>query len=384
LIDWQILTGEYPPQPGGVSDYTRLVARGLASAGDSVVVWAPPANGHSASSSTNGHQDGGINVRRLPDRFGARSLRVLSAELNQLRTPHRLLVQYVPHAFGWKAANLPFCFWLRSRRRDSVWVMFHEVAYPFDAGAGFKRNALAAVNRVMAAIIGHAAERAFISIPAWRSGVDAVTPPGTPVTWLPVPSGIPVINDPQSVAAIRDRHAQGHPVVGHFGTYGALIQPLLDESVSLLLKKSDCRILLLGQGSEAARQSLIARDPEAAGRVVATGMLPAEALSPYISSCDLMLQPYPDGVSTRRTSAMVALAHGVPLVTTRGPLTETIWEHSDAVVMAPASALHALADAAVTLLRDPERRAVMARRAAAIYDEQFDLRHTIAALRSPA
>ena len=41
LMQWHILTGEYPPQPGGVSDYTRMVAEGLAAAGDEVVVWAP-------------------------------------------------------------------------------------------------------------------------------------------------------------------------------------------------------------------------------------------------------------------------------------------------------------------------------------------------------
>ena len=29
MTHWAILTGEYPPQPGGVSDYTRLVARGI-------------------------------------------------------------------------------------------------------------------------------------------------------------------------------------------------------------------------------------------------------------------------------------------------------------------------------------------------------------------
>jgi hypothetical protein len=28
MLRWHIITGEYPPQPGGVSDYTRLVARG--------------------------------------------------------------------------------------------------------------------------------------------------------------------------------------------------------------------------------------------------------------------------------------------------------------------------------------------------------------------
>jgi hypothetical protein len=40
-VTWHILTGEYPPQPGGVSDYTRQLARALVDAGDSVEVWAP-------------------------------------------------------------------------------------------------------------------------------------------------------------------------------------------------------------------------------------------------------------------------------------------------------------------------------------------------------
>ena len=30
---WHVITGEYPPQPGGVSDYSRLVARRLAAEG---------------------------------------------------------------------------------------------------------------------------------------------------------------------------------------------------------------------------------------------------------------------------------------------------------------------------------------------------------------
>ena len=42
MIRWVILTGEYPPQSGGVSDYTRLVVEGLAAVGDEVAVYAPP------------------------------------------------------------------------------------------------------------------------------------------------------------------------------------------------------------------------------------------------------------------------------------------------------------------------------------------------------
>ena len=37
---WAIITGEYPPDPGGVSDYTYLVATHLADAGDEVHVCA--------------------------------------------------------------------------------------------------------------------------------------------------------------------------------------------------------------------------------------------------------------------------------------------------------------------------------------------------------
>lgn len=391
MTSWHILTGEYPPQSGGVSDYTRIVANGLASAGDAVVVWAPPLNGAapgSGSPNTTGaivdSRDPGIEVRRLPDRFGPRSLRVLSDALNRSTQPHHLLVQYVPHAFGWKAANVPFCLWLRSRRRDSVWVMFHEVAYPFDASAGLTLNALAAVNRVMASLVGGVAERAFVSIPAWRPGVGAVTAIGTPVTWLPVPSGIPVVNDPAAVATIRARYGDGHQLVGHFGTYGGLIKPLLDGCLSRLIEMSDCRLLLLGHGSDTACREMVARNPRFTDRVHATGALSAAELSRRISACDVMLQPYPDGISSRRTSAMVALSHGVPIVTTAGVLTEPIWEGSEAVVLVPAGDLEALAAATATLLADPIRRAALGRRAAALYDERFDLRHTIAALRSAA
>src|SRR5437868_5304911 len=41
ISEWHIITCEYPPQSGGVSDYTQQVARGLADAGDRVHVWCP-------------------------------------------------------------------------------------------------------------------------------------------------------------------------------------------------------------------------------------------------------------------------------------------------------------------------------------------------------
>ena len=160
MTRWAILTGEYPPQHGGVSDYTRLVAEGLAAVGDEVAVYAPP-QGLGPDSAPPG-----VQVRRLPDRFGLRGLRWLDRELVRCR-PDRVLIQYVPHAFGWKAMNLPFVAWVlirRVRRRDDVRVMFHEVAFPW-VRRPLRHNVLAAVNRVMAAVLLRACTRAYVSHP---------------------------------------------------------------------------------------------------------------------------------------------------------------------------------------------------------------------------
>lgn len=373
-VHWQIVTGEYPPQPGGVSDYSRLVAHALADAGDRVTVWAPPCGKPDESYP-------GVAVRRLPDRFGRRSLRLLDRALDALPSPRRLLVQYVPHAFGWKGANVPFCFWLRSRRRDSVWIMFHEVAYPHGAAYSAAENVLSLVTRWMAAIAGRHAERIFVSIPGWRPVLESAVGKAVPLEWLPIPSSVRGAGDGEGVAMVQSRMAQGHPLVGHLGTYGRLIRPMLRSALPELMAATDCRVLLLGRGGETFRDELNEAHPELAGRVDAPGELAADDLSRHVSACDLMLQPYPDGVSSRRTSVMVALSHGRPVVTTSGDLTEPLW-FDGAVVLAPADRPDELAAATVSLLAAPGRLRDLAARAAALYGERFDLRHTVTTLRT--
>lgn len=388
---WHVITGEYPPQSGGVSDYTRQLARGLVEAGDRVDVWAPPSdkrqkrqkcqNGDGNPDDA-GSADSGITVHRLPDRFGPKSLLYLTRALNRLPAPRRILVQYVPHAFGWKGANIPFCLWLRSRRRDSIWVMFHEVMFLAESDPRLSRRALAAANRLMATLVAGAAERAFISIPGWRPMLEPLLREGASITWLPVPSAVPVVTDAAATAAIRTRYGNGRPLVGHFGTYGRSISALLERTLQELAVMSDCHVLLLGDRSDAACRALISAHPSLAGRLFATGRLAANDVSHHVAACDVMLQPYPDGISSRRTSAMVALAHGRAIVTTAGWLTEPMWAESGAAVLAPVDDPRALAAAAATILLDVGRREELGRRAAALYDARFAVRHTVAALRA--
>ena len=378
-MNWFIITGEYPPQPGGVSDYTAQVANGLALAGDQVEVCAPKA----CASRANG---GAIRVHELAGGFGLASLRELNARLSAGGVERQILVQYVPQAFGWRALNLPFCIWLYSLRRKKISVVFHEVAYPFAFNQPAAHNALAAVNRLMALFAARSASRIFISTQAWADQVKRIARPATPIKWLPVPSTIPVQPiDACQRAAISARYGfRGSVVVGHFGTYGRLIRASLAECIGhLAANERKCAVLLLGRNSQEFLNELLSVRPEWSERVYAAGELSPQALSHHVAACDIMLQPYPDGVTSRHTSVMLALAHEKPVVTNSGRLTERLWFGGGAVSLAANNQPQNLARSVHELLVDEAKRGQIGLAGRTLYSERFDLKHTISTLRSP-
>jgi len=173
--------------------------------------------------------------------------------------------------------------------------------------------------------------------------------------------------------------------LGHFGTYNRHIAELLIASLPrLLLARTAQAALFLGRGSETLCRELLGKHPELTGRVHASGALAATDLSLHISACDVMMQPYPDGVSSRRTSMMVGLSHGVPTVTTTGPLTESLWAGSRAVSLAPVGDADGLVVLTQELLSNATERQRMSAAARCLYQQRFDVRHTIAALREAA
>jgi glycosyltransferase involved in cell wall biosynthesis len=371
---WALITGEYPPQIGGVSDHTRQVARGLAEAGDEVHVWAPSCAGATPA-------DPGVHVQRLPGHFGWRALAALSRALDRLPRPRRVLVQYVPQAFGWKGMNVPFCLWLCLRRRERTWVMFHEVAVPLRWRQPLSHNVLGLVTRFMAALLGRRADRVLVSTTTWES----LLPRGKPVTWIPIPSNVPTAVAP---AVVRDARARvttdpDAVVVGHFSSSVLAGRGLVAGVLPRLLAAHPRRIgLLVGQGSRQLAAELIQTHPGLASRLHATGTLPGNAVADHLAACDLLLQPFPDGVSTRRGTVMAGLALGLPIVTSDGSSTEPLWRAEPAVVLAPAASTADLLAATEGVLADAERRERLRIQAAALYGRCFTLERVIHTLRS--
>jgi glycosyltransferase involved in cell wall biosynthesis len=377
MIEWHFLTGEYPPQLGGVSDYCRLLACALAQTGDKVHIWAPPSSGADPV-------DPGVHVHRLPDTFGPRSLRVLGKALSRPNPVRRLLVQYVPHAFGWKAMNLPFCLWLYGRRhRDRIWVMFHEVAYDLSLGQSLRHNVLGCVTHMMAAFVSRAAERCFASTSSWFPMVWRVHSRRR-VEWLSIPSNLPTEAPPEAVAQVRTRYGANaaQPLVGHFGTFGELIAPLVEKVIpEIVATDPKCIGLLMGRGSDQWLPRLRQSRPDLADRLFATGALSASELATHLAACDLLVQPYPDGVTTRRTSVMAPLALGVPIVTTSGFLTEPLWHQENLVALAPVESPAEIVAQAEKLLKDASARHKLGKSGQDGYQRLFAIERTVQTLR---
>lgn len=385
-MDWHIVTCEYPPRIGGVSDHTRLVAESLASAGDRVNVWCPSAEGGARETLE------GVTVRAELGEFRPSDLRRMGRALDEFASPRRLLVQWVPHGYGYRSMNVWFCLWLCARavfRGDEVTLVVHEPFLAFGEGS-LRQDAVALVHRLMTVVLLSSARRVWTTIPEWaRLLRPYALGRRVPFGSLPVPSTTPEVADSESeeVASIRARYAtEGGALVGHFGTYGGHVARALSRLLPRLLSGDYpcCAVLLLGQGSDRMREELLRTRPDLAARVHAAGTLAHDSLSRHLAACDLLLQPYPDGVSARRTSAMAGLAHGLPVVTTKGALTEPLWEESGALALAPAGDDEALLGEVRRLLASSEDRARLSNAARRLYRERFDLSHTIAALRGDA
>jgi glycosyltransferase involved in cell wall biosynthesis len=384
---WHLITPEYPPQLGGVSDYTCQVAAGLSGQGDEVHVWCPEGVRRMNGLDTPVTADG-VTVHRECGSFRPEDLRRIGQKLDRYPGPRRLLVQWVPHGYGYRSMNLPFCWWLWNRavrHGDRIELMVHEPFLTFDWAAP-KQNLAALTHRSMTMLLLNASSQVWMSIPGWEKMLRPYAL-GRKIAfrWLPIPSNIPVSSDQARVDSVRRRYVDGKGLlIGHFGTYGSTIAKLLEPILSALADDhAEEVVLLIGNGSEQFRQQLIQKQNRLEGLLQATGPLEAEELSCHLAACDLLIQPYPDGVSSRRTSFMAGLSNGKPMVTTTGWLTEPLWIQGGAVAVAPAGDTGAFVEHVRRLRTDAVERLRLGSAASRLYQECFDLSHTISSLRQP-
>ena len=369
MTTWHLVTGEYPPSIGGVGDYTRTLASELARRDHSVHVWCP-------SLPARGEEDGPIHLHGLPDAFGAGSRRMLQSAWDDC--PAVVLLQYVPSALGAAGLNLPFCRWLeRTGSCTDLRVMFHEPYFYFSWDpAG---NVRAVVQRLMARALVNAGRIIYLSTETWRRYL----PRAQGMTVLPVASAIPRSENGEAVTRLRARIAPdaSRELVGHFGTYGRDVASEVEPvAVRVLEARPSAHFLCIGRHSDRFAAALRDRHAPFAGRIHHTGALEPADVASAICACDVMVQPYPDGITTRRTSVMAALTNGVATVSTEGELTEAVWRETKAAALAAASNPRATAQAVVGLLDDASGRRRLADAGRRAYDAHFAIENSVRVL----
>lgn len=375
-----LISAEYPPTPGGVGDYTALLAAHLAAAGATVSVLTT-GNGTvrhdgdvtmyaQARSWSGGIADTARGILRSfrPD--------IVHLQYQTGMYQMRPSVTFLPDRLDWRM--LPSFV----ARREPLWkfrfvTTFHDLRDPylFPKAGPLRTYVTRHLARASDAAIGtNGADVAVLR--QWRSNAALI----------PIGSNIPAASRADA-GSVRARYGipDGATLLTTFGLLNQSkgIDTVIDALGLLKRQGMDARLLLIGAGTGANdptnRGTQAALDAQIAatgltGAVTRTGPLPPAEVARALAASDACLLPYRDGASPRRGSLLAALAQGIPVVTTT-PATHVYDglpepRDGDAALFVPPGDNRALADAARRIMDDAPLAARL-RSGAAAYAARF-------------
>ena len=272
-----------------------------------------------------------------------------------------VVLQYNPFSYArWGFAPRLLAQWAAMPRPRVL--MIHEPYVPMrDA----RSAAMGAWQRAQLLALEAQADQVLISIEAWRHRLRVR---GSTAVHLPVPSVLPDRTSARDATRREFVVDEGALVVTTLGTgHPSQLRAFVGAAVDAIAEAVSRPVTFLNLGRNAP--------PIDSGHVVEIrpGALPPGDLAAYIAASDLFLAPLVDGVSTRRTSVMTALQHGVATVSTHGELTDAIFaDGAEAVALAAADDREGFVTTAVSVAADDARRERVARNGLTLYRREFD------------
>ena len=311
-----IVTGEYPPAVGGVGDYTQHLAESLAGLGHQVTVLSSASQTPDAETS-----DGPPNPRVLREVAGwGRGLASMVVATARRAGAHVVHVQYQPAAYRLSGMINVLPWLTRQAGLSTPFVTtFHDLRVPYLFPKAGPLRALA-----VHALIGLSRASIFTD-----PSDLARAHPRRLAAWIPLaPNLPPVTTDVREMQRSRLQIQSDESVVAHFGFLNSTkgVDVLLRAAARLVASGINLRLLFVGdaEGSSDPINHRTARELDAlaeslglAARIVRTGYLSPEEVSPALAAADVAAQPFTDGASLRRTSLLACFAQGIPVVTTR-------------------------------------------------------------------
>ena len=368
------LTGEYPPDEGGVADYTRCLAEALVERGVEVDVVSgrfgsadgvgdvgvDVASGRSGSA--DGVGDVGVDVASgtsgstdgVNDAAGDRSSRSGSGVRDHRsgRSGPPVRVHRVMPDWGWSSTRALGAV-VAGLGADVVHIQYQTAAFGMHPAINFGLKRIGRSTGARTAITYHDLREPYLfpkagRIRGWVTRRPAATGDLVIATneadhaaltaWggarrlalIPIGANVPD-RPPAGWAKDGWRDAAGIPRDSDLLIYFGFLNPskggrtLLAALGRLVSQGRDARLVMLG-GSVGASDATNAAELEAfrsevavaglAERIIWTGHVPPDTVSGWLRAADVAVLPYADGASYRRGSLLAALEHGCAVVTT--------------------------------------------------------------------
>ncbi len=354
-----MISGEYPPMPGGVGDFTRMLSHRLMRHGHDVRLLCRA----------------GCSDELLPmstvDNWGVGGTASVRAWVRRIQ-PDVVNMQFQTAAYDMS----PLAHFLPGFCEAPFVTTFHDLRFPYlFPKAGRLRNWI--VMRLARASTG-------VITTNQEDNAHLQALPRRRV--IPIGSSIA----PQTVsAAQREQIRQklgavpGSFVLGHFGFLNALkgIDYLLEAISGLRRSGRDLRLVFIGgrrgypeTGEESEYASRLDASIKRLGLGAAvqwTGYLDESQVAAWLGAVDLLALPFADGASYRRSSLMAAIALGCPILTTQPAFEVPAFQHGDNLWLVRPRSAEAIAQGIQRLMTD-DGRLCQLREGARMLRRRFD------------
>ena len=375
-----LITGEYPPDQGGVGDFTHELGQALTALGHEVHVLT------NASHNTQPTTRNPVIVHRSVRGWGWGCWRDI-IRLHDVLHFDIVNIQYQTAAYEMHPAINLLPLRLRSGagkgRRPRTVATFHDLKVPYlfpKAGRLRCWVNLALARWSDAAIVTNAEDFTRLST----------------YSFICSPSLIPIGSNisPQPPAGY-DRECwradwgvePNDLLLSYFGflneskgaeTLVRALDKLVQSAPSIQYPISSIQLVMVGGKAGSSDPTNLAYLKKVESlieelglreRVLWTGYTPQPEVSANLLASDVCVLPYRDGASFRRGSFMAALAHGLPIVSTRPRVDVPELRHGENILLVPPDAPVALAAAIARLAEDAKLRRCLGEGAARLAQE---------------
>lgn len=372
-----LLSGEYPPQIGGVGDYTYNLAHALAQAGLEIeVITRRPDQSKDLTFCCRGLGDkplqqaeGQVNYLHLhrilpPGAFGFLACRVLFRHLHQNR-PEILIFQYVPHLYG-RAGIVPLVSLLPLLARLAgvpCICMFHEIYTRWDHK---KRPPLKILVQwffqfFQALLLVNFSQRIITSNPAYARQLNKlarfssqkknceIIPVGSNVTLAKISC-----EERTRLRSSLDLTVSG-PLLLVFSPF--TVSKDLEICLKVLQQMPQAVLICLGGKPDPARLMAFQTQAQILGvkerlRIL-PGPLPTAEISGWLQTVDVYLHPTHGGASGRSGALAAALQHGLAVIAYNGMETSTAFKDGKNISLVTPGDTEAIVTLLERLQRDP-------------------------------